>query len=146
MFLLCFLIFDGFTLISLKTVVFILRCLGDVADKIYSTRRLGFRWRTTFRHLNWLFKRGWSRRLSERRSIYSIVFSVFVRTTWWFLLHSIIPIFNLNIWLATGLVFINIRLLATILCILWSPLLATSVSNRPSLCCCWSHVFKATVS
>lgn len=146
MFLLCFLIFHSFTLISLKTMIFVLRCLRDVTDKIYSSRRLRFWWRATSRNLNWLLIRGRPRRLSKRRSIYSKVFSVFIRTTWSFLLHAIIPIFNLNIWLATGLIFKSIWLLATILCILWSPLLTIDVSYSSCLRGCWSHVFKTTVS
>jgi hypothetical protein len=130
----------------LKTVVFVLRCLRDVTDKIHSSRRLRFWWRTTSRNLNRLLKRWRPRRLSKRRSIYSIYFSVFIRTTWCFLLHTIIPIFNLNVWLATRLVIKSIWLLATILCILWSPLLATGVSTRSCLRGCWSHIFKTTVS
>jgi hypothetical protein len=146
MLLLCFLIFNSFTLVSLNTMIFILRGLRDVANKIHSARRLWFRWRTTSRNLNWLFKRGRSRRLSQRRSIYSVVFSVFIRTVWLFLEHTIIPIFNLNIWLATRLVFVNIWLYATILCVLRSPLLAAIISTRPGLCSRWSHFFKASVS
>ena len=146
MLLLCFLIFNSFTLVSLNTMIFILRGLRHVANKIHSARRLWFRWRTTSRDLNWLFKRRRSRRLSQRRSIYSVVFSVFVRPVWLLLKHAIIPIFDLNIRLATGRVFVNIRLYATILCVLWFPLLAASFSTRPGLYSRWSHVFKASVS